>query len=702
MSEFDWEVGDDGFEESYTVDTRDIDRLVPIDMAPVEQKRARPSRRLRRVLFVVAPLLLIALVAVLLTQRVDDASITQRDDVVAVYDLFQQARAHADSELYTSLISARDSRWGRTQRELFDAGLMFDRRSLGLTFRSDVSPRIIDVQLSNDLHEADVSAEFKYLVDQGNGATTEVGLIHTTHFQSAGQRWRQASPPSSFWGEEIHYRTPLIRITYPERDRDTGQRLAYELDQMLGEFCQSFTGRACPSGMQIDLELGTNPLLLSAIAQPVAPLSLVVDPEGQTRFPLRISLPAPTLVGVPLDEAGYIALYRGYGTHIAQQLAVALSRDDSRRLGYSQLMQSTLTKALVEVGVHPWPPVAPQSGSPIALPEQDLLVLCASDLAGGGSIQRYDVTHDLWTSLWPDRTIVALYQNPHSNEIRLDEQSNIAGEKYLRPLTLRNGELIEGAAPEVAALSETIDSPDASQAIIAINRTRLQGSNLIRRASDGSESEISAGYSPFWLDDQTYGFVELFGQRVLIASTADDVPRTLIDMDRLSAVLSDDLRTNPLTQLSISEAIPSRNDSDLMLIRLYGYDVNSGHLGLFTIRGYILSYNLRTDQLEIRIGYRNLIGVPTPSPDQLWLAAETQEKLGGKTTILAHDIEHNQTHIFPIFPTYTASARWSSDGQWLLAMSDGVLSLIAPQHDVQLNIVPDQPGCATAVWLDRK
>jgi hypothetical protein len=261
--------------------------------------------------------------------------------------------------------------------------------------------------------------------------------------------------------------------------------------------------------------------------------------------------------------------------------------------------------------------------------------------------------------------------------------------------------LIEAPARDAAALSETIDSPDASQAIIAINRTRLQGSNLIRRTSEGSQIEISAGYSPFWLDDETYGFVELFGQRVLIASTADDAPRTLLDIGRLSSVLSDDLRQNPLTQLSISEAIPSRSDPDLILIRLYGYDVNTGHLGLFTIRGYILSYNLRTDQLETRIGYRNLVGVPASSPDQLWLAAETQEQLGGKTTLLVHDIEHNQTHIFPVFPTYTASARWSSDGRWLLAMSDGVLSLIAPQHDVQLNVVPDQPGCATAVWIDR-
>ncbi len=85
-----------------------------------------------------------------------------------------------------------------------------------------------------------------------------------------------------------------MTLVYPARDRDIGARLAGDLDKLLAEMCNRLDTQVCPPGLHVRLKLETDPS------------SLADGRDLANRFSgsVQLELPAPTLTGLPLDEAG--------------------------------------------------------------------------------------------------------------------------------------------------------------------------------------------------------------------------------------------------------------------------------------------------------------------------------------------------------------------------------------------------------------
>ena len=130
--------------------------------------------------------------------------------------------------------------------------------------------------------------------------------LHAKVYYEDG-RWLLAPPPAEFWGRPVINRGPRLTLIYPERDEEIGGRLAVYLEQLVSQLCAPAAGLGCPADWQLEIELATEPAALLG----------VVLRNGR-----EMKLPAPSLVGAPLDEAGYTALRRAYGTALATGLVM--------------------------------------------------------------------------------------------------------------------------------------------------------------------------------------------------------------------------------------------------------------------------------------------------------------------------------------------------------------------------------------------
>jgi hypothetical protein len=315
------------------------------DTAVEPEPQARPRSRLRRWLAVGVVLFLALGVGSLLywqlKVRVDQGAKRVEEDVLATYTLIRSIAEEQDRELFVSVLSGRDPNWTSIQKDLMDKGVLFDRSPFG--FQSDgAEPTIASVELSPDLMEATVLSEEGYTLDVGNGVTESVRLQHTTVFRLGGQRWLLAPAENEFWGDWAVYEGAWLRLTYPERDAEIGERLAFDLDEKLGQMCSALPGLFCPPGRPFHVHLDRSPAgFLTLVDQPA------FWAEGQ------IILPAPTLVGRPLDEAGYQALYRGYAALIVSAAITHLV--EWQCCQHALFYEALLDKQLNQLGLRPWP-----------------------------------------------------------------------------------------------------------------------------------------------------------------------------------------------------------------------------------------------------------------------------------------------------------------------------------------------------------
>jgi hypothetical protein len=272
--------------------------------------------------------------------RVDQGAKRVEEDVLATFTLVRSIAKDGDRELFVSVLSGRDPGWTSIQKDLMDAGALFDRSAFG--FQSDgAEPAIVSVELSPDLMEAAVTSEEGYTIDVGNGVTESVRLQQTTVFRLGGQRWLLAPPENDFWGDWAVYEGTWLRLTYPERDAAIGERLGFDLDEKLGQMCSALPGLLCPPV----------PFHVHLDRSPAGFLALVNRPAFWAEG--RIILPAPALVGLPLDEAGYQALYRGYAALVVSAAVTHLVEWPCCQ--HALFYEALLDKQLNQLGLRPWP-----------------------------------------------------------------------------------------------------------------------------------------------------------------------------------------------------------------------------------------------------------------------------------------------------------------------------------------------------------
>lgn len=301
---------------------------------------------------IVALVLLVAAGVVVYRQvnrRIDEATTAVESDIFAAHNLLSRAAAGQDADLGRAVLSGRDLGWSQIQTSLIAEGLFYQHPGLGLRlptgdaafaplFRED--QRFMDLVVAPDLSSAELSyaRDFLALTDEGLETVT---LQQTAVYRRGENRWLLAPPMEAFWGEWQTEKIDNLTFIFPLRDEAVVREMIPLLQTLLVDACDAVPELDCAAPMQIRFDTDPESLLETA------------DPTNLYNDNLRLDLPTPTLVGLPINNDGYEALRTAYG----QSLVSALF---GYSVGYrccrhAPFYQAILTYQLSELGLAEWP-----------------------------------------------------------------------------------------------------------------------------------------------------------------------------------------------------------------------------------------------------------------------------------------------------------------------------------------------------------
>jgi hypothetical protein len=327
LSDFEWHTEEDD---------------API-LVPEISKKSAGRRWLVPVAFVLVAAFMVALVAsTYLRRQVDNVTAVARVQLLASHGLLDRAASQGDGELVASLLLDHDPVWAALQQELLEAGLFLDRAALGWTATGQ-APDVTAVRLSPDWQRAEVVFQQQYIVTGPNGREQTALFEHTAVYHHNGEQWLLAPPAGDFWGGWRGSRGQRLNLIFPERDGAVPDRLAGDLDMLIDEMCRTLDGLNCPADLRVEVRL----------EQELLHLQRLLDGEATLTAAAGIDLPALTLMGLPLNEAAYQALYQEYAVRVAATVIGNLVEwSCCERLPFYQAM---LDKQLSQLGLRPWP-----------------------------------------------------------------------------------------------------------------------------------------------------------------------------------------------------------------------------------------------------------------------------------------------------------------------------------------------------------
>ncbi|MCA9990690.1 MAG: hypothetical protein KDE29_06765, partial [Anaerolineales bacterium] len=445
-------------------------------------------------------------------------------------------------------------------------------------------------------------------------------------------------------------------------------------------------------------------------------------------------LPTPTLVGQPLDDIAYQALFQGYTRPILDDLRNSLS-------------------------------------PPIPLPTQDIVALCFPADGFAPQLAHYSPAGESWTNELPGRAFRYLLPRPGGDGIVLQEDLRGRDASDLRLLLWQPGRetlLFDGLNNQRLARPVAWGSPPANPHLIIqgtttravaqrnwldLNDCHSDGCRLVPLpayaiwSNDGQQTILSqdgqmwrgsangeplallgAGFSPFWLDAQTYGYTRYTAPagvpiaEIVLATAGQDQPHTLLratDLpDAAGTQFIDYVTANPARPGTLLAAGPILGSSpgryNIYQITLDENLISSNPAG--AVQQVTLAASL-PDALRGHPALLTPTGYPPfdISPDGRWLLATMLHNPAGEATayvatdpagwtFFLHDLDQGATHQFtagyPLYPGQYPYYDWSADGRWLLIGDDGYLRLVAPAYDYQRLLPHPYANCLFTAWLN--
>jgi hypothetical protein len=382
---FDWQTDEDGL-------------LVP---ESVESRRDSAPRYRWLIWLGISAVLLLTGLAVYyqLNRRVDAAHAEIEADVLAAFNLAQQALAQGDAELLATILYREDSQWAREWEGVAQEGRYPPH--IPPLLMPDGAAEVTAVRFTTELDEAEITWRRPYALQSGDHNGQIIYLQHTDFYRKTPVGWRWTPPPDDFTGEWLTESGDYLSLIYPARDAETALRLAASLDASLQSWCEGDLPAqlSCPTRPPWNLHLNRSPATLNRVDQLHDSLRIPPPPppgSSATGFSLP-ALPAIWLLGEPLDEAGHEALRR----HFTLQLAVALIRHN--QAGTATPPGRVETVAWLEaIGVTLPPPADPSTAPPSLAAANGLVTLCYG--AGGGRyLWQYEAVGDDWQAQLPSQ-----------------------------------------------------------------------------------------------------------------------------------------------------------------------------------------------------------------------------------------------------------------------------------------------------------
>lgn len=682
-----------------------------------------PGGNQRRVFFILLALVVVLIVLIfnLFERRLAAREDIVRQNVVAAHRTWEQAVARQDLELFSSLISRSDAHWYQSQRRLLMSGRAIDRSQLGLM----LTPAPVDqfeVVLDSNWRQAELRFPQQYVVDDSE-AEQIVTLDQTYVYQIRGSRWQAAPPPPAFWGDTRTREFGPLLVTYAERDAPVVEKMAGDLAREIDQLCAQHSGaRECSADGGIPIAFETDPESLLALGDADTPVL-----QGRTFL-----LPTPTLVGLPVDDAAYNALYKGYTERIVRTLQNDLAL-------------------------------------PVPLPDQELAVLCFPSYEEGLSLFSYQPRSDTWTpqseprrfssiqALRDDSAVVlragfpgveiahlelvlkrggeelSIFKEgtteqsarldgipirPHNDSLLL---SSVQGSTGLTSYRLLPLESCNDGACDVRPLDGfPLWSPRGDRSLV------LVGSELYIGDEEGAPDQyVGRAFSPFWMTDDVFGYVRLLGSttnespdmELVLHSAETGQERLLIK----SADLLDQVETGIQGAFRIMYVTASPTDPNLIF--LAGTPVRGGGGRFYVLRlqlqadTSIISADLPLIRSEVILALDDLpVGDPsslTPTgyppfsltPDGRRLTVfRFADPVTNTWVLYLYDVAGGDTQVltlnYPFYPAPFPFYDWSADGNWLVLIDNGFLRLVAPDYDYERIITHDFAACRYPAWVE--
>lgn len=702
------------------------------------------------------PILWIALTAVLLIfvggwylsqlaeGHVDNTTNDLSSEVLAAYNLLNQSVLENDFELFESFLSDRNTYSRQLPLELFRNHYFLDRPFLNL-YAQDIKPeKPPQVTFSPDLTRAEIQTLQAY-TSKNDPSADPIWLERLTMFRKDNDHWQLTRWPidEEFWGESLEERIGLLRAEFPTRDEEIGRRLAHDISALLDDICAD-PSINCPPNFQLKLLLvpyGQNLLDMNDNYRTV-PLS-----SGYDAY--RVFLPAPTLVGRPVDEAGYQTLYQGFASWVAAVLVQHYSRT---RPVTHEVTADFLTHRQLSPPPTPVLPgqlVEHVETPPIPFPDQEIHLICQG--YSPPAWLSYDPAADTWQTIpAPDNApvLAQLLQRagersrfpPEGQGSLIRRPFTIAGGQFWRSYLWLGGltnmlETVEN--PTLFLAGSNHQQPDSSHLLfypfdglgnpyLANAAACLQGycrpeplagipvwspsgraTLLAHQRDDGTPQlylgddqgrpfqYLTNGYSPHWLDEETFYYVNVDGNSISEGNLGTgETPietETVIDIfDLFSPQYLTDSPQNPtITYLAIH---PKQSDILVITASNEAYQMEN----LFIIK------NGATPERMAWLSYSDYrFSLPlhfTEDGRYLTIPAFTSGSLSGDWTLIVYDFNPLfQPGEFWHFNTGTAYFDWSDDSKWLLIAEEDALHLKTPRNEYEREI-PHNLGCHTIGW----
>jgi hypothetical protein len=309
-----------------------------------EPERPRPPAGRTRRRPILIGLLLLAIAAAIVTyfyreavRRIAATEETVTGDVLASHELVALAGRSADPELLRTVLSGADQTWAQAQARRVQEGGAAGLAYLGLEpLPPETQP---EVALDPELRSAELSWAAPFVVTGSTGITQTIHLTQTAIYRRGSSNWLLAPPRPDYWGGSDEYRGTYVEAIFAERDEETARRLAAGLDDLLARLCSR---HQCPAGFRYRLIFSTDP----ASFEQINAHSLLIASR-------TLTLPTPLLVGLPVDEAAYEALARGYGVLLSTAALAQIANYDCCQRNLYAL--AWIHRQQHQMGLRSWP-----------------------------------------------------------------------------------------------------------------------------------------------------------------------------------------------------------------------------------------------------------------------------------------------------------------------------------------------------------
>jgi hypothetical protein len=232
-------------------------------------------------------------------------------------------------------------------------------------------------------------------------------------------------------------------------------------------------------------------------------------------------------------------------------------------------------------------------------------------------------------------------------------------------------------------------SPNGHYLILA-----AEGQLFLAESDGQNQTLIGEGLRPFWLDDDTYGYLLPDERNLVITQVNDKTFQTMLPWENVISSLPD---APWLDRFYIGEVAGNPSQTNMVFLAIFDRQVNVPE------GAFILSFDRETNELSLVLTIKDThISNLAFSPDGRWLSLHRWSP----PAVLLHDVNTGEDRIVNSLSHQGAQRyAWSQDSRWLVRVEETFLHFINPGPDPETGIEQhhitfhDLRGCSSVSWM---